>query len=111
MKKYGELTGSAKSLSEPVTPPKTAFRPRTSFPHSRRSFSRRFCSTTFPASDIASQVPAQSLGIGRHIAVTRVGDLWQNGQLIAEPDYELEEFPDIRIDRNDSPGESRLESR
>lgn len=29
----------------------------------------------------------------------RAGDLWQNGQLIAEPDYELGEFPDIQIDR------------
>lgn len=33
------------------------------------------------------------------LPLLRVGDLWQNGQLIAEPDYEPEEFPNIQIDR------------
>ncbi|MFZ2999800.1 MAG: hypothetical protein WA071_05705 [Undibacterium umbellatum] len=30
----------------------------------------------------------------------RIGDLWLNGQLKSQPDYELEEFKDIEIDRD-----------
>ncbi|MES2041615.1 MAG: hypothetical protein V4495_27680 [Pseudomonadota bacterium] len=30
----------------------------------------------------------------------RIGDLWLNGQLKAQPDYELEEFQNIEIDRD-----------
>ncbi|MBC3937001.1 hypothetical protein H8K47_16715 [Undibacterium sp. CY7W] len=33
------------------------------------------------------------------LPLLRIGDLWQNGQLVAQPDYELEQFSDLCIDR------------
>ncbi|MFZ6864366.1 hypothetical protein ACO0K7_17180 [Undibacterium sp. Ji67W] len=51
-----------------------------------------------PDSTFASRQRKVWVSVGT-LPLLRVGDLWQNGQLISEPDYELEEFPDIRIDR------------
>ena len=33
------------------------------------------------------------------LPLLRIGDIWRDGQLDARPDYELEEFPDIQIDK------------
>lgn len=32
------------------------------------------------------------------LPLLRIGDLWQNGQLVAQPDYELEQFPNLCVD-------------
>ncbi len=34
------------------------------------------------------------------LPLLRVGDIWRDGQLDVRPDYALEEFPDIQIDKN-----------
>ncbi len=39
------------------------------------------------------------LSIGT-LPLLRIGDLWLNGQLKAQPEYELEEFQDIEIDKD-----------
>lgn len=34
------------------------------------------------------------------LPMLRVGDIWRNGQLVSQPNYELEEFPNILINRD-----------
>lgn len=34
------------------------------------------------------------------LPMLRIGDIWRNGQLVSQPDYELEEFPNILINRD-----------
>ena len=36
------------------------------------------------------------------LPMLRIGDIWRNGQLVTQPDYELEKFPDTLINRDTS---------
>lgn len=49
-----------------------------------------------PASTFASRQRKVWVSIGT-LPLLRIGDIWRNGQLVASPDYELEQFLDLEI--------------
>jgi hypothetical protein len=34
------------------------------------------------------------------LPLLRIGDIWRDGKLVHQPDYQLESFPDLQIDRD-----------